>query len=157
MAAHHDHPHAHPHPKGKHHHHWHVRHPEAPSPRAHHHPMHRGRPKPPRPSTARVRAVWRFVHRWFPQAASLGVYNCRKIAGSSRWSQHAWGDAWDMTTPGAVKKGTPTPALRAMVKAVRDHAGQLHVTRVIFGDDAHQNHAHVDVDPERTGTPPCAS
>jgi hypothetical protein len=100
--------------------------------------------------------VWRFVYRWFPHAASLGIFNCRRISGSSAWSQHAFADAWDVASPQSVKTGRPDDYLRGIVNTLNQRKGALAITRIIFGDAAHQNHAHVDVDPDRGGTPPCA-
>lgn len=126
---------------------------------AHHHPITKlgGRPAPPSTATSRVKAVWRFVFTWFPQAASLGVYNCRPISGSTKWSEHAWADALDLTDPETAKTGKPSPYTDQVVAAIRHRADQLHVTRVLWRDGgAHDRHAHVDLDPDHSGTPPCA-
>lgn len=160
MARHHPHRHLHPHLRGRHHHHPHrTPHGRSPHDLAHHHPITtlQGRPAPPSVATRRVRSVWRFVYSWFPRAVSLGVYNCRRIAGSSSWSQHAWADAWDVTDEETVKTRRPSPYTDAIVHEISVQAGHLHITRVLWADGgAHDTHAHVDVEPERTGTPPCA-
>lgn len=160
MAKHHPHRHVHPHRKGSHHHHPHrTPHPRQPSELAHHHPITKlgGRPAPPSTATSRVKAVWRFVYTWFPHAATLGIYNCRKIAGSSSWSEHAWADAWDITDHDTSASGKPSNYMDAIVAAIRHRQGELHVTRVLWRDGGvHDRHAHVDLDPDHGGSPPCA-
>lgn len=113
-----------------------------------------GRTKPPTTGTKRVKRVWRAIYSWFPHAASLGIFNCRRISGSSSWSQHAWADALDISSPDSLKTGRPTPYLDAIVAYVRNLGPWI--TRVIYRDGAHQNHAHIDVEPDQVGTPPCA-
>lgn len=57
----------------------------------------------------------------------IDSYNCRRIAGSSSWSLHAWGLAFDIfrTPPGVPPPGgvyTPTLALHpAFIDAFEDH------------------------------------
>jgi hypothetical protein len=45
----------------------------------------------------------RFMAARFPQGKSWGIYNCRKIAGSSSWSLHAEGRALDWKLDSYVK------------------------------------------------------
>jgi hypothetical protein len=158
MAKHHVHRHAHPHPKSKHHHHAHLKHKGRPSELAHHHPIGplQGRPAPPTSGTRGVKRLWRNIYSWFPHAVSLGVFNCRRIAGSSSWSQHAFGDALDIASPSSVKSGRPDDYLDAIVEFVHKVIPDQDGGRVIYRDSAHQNHAHCDWPPDRGGTPPCA-
>ncbi len=109
---------------------------------------------------------------------SAGVFNCRRIAGSSTWSQHAWGNAvdlfprppssdddlqrreiahwivWQATHKTRVNRWHPLP-----VAEVIDHDARViwtpsrgwHAYSGTTGD-----HVHVSGSPLRTGTPPCA-
>jgi hypothetical protein len=153
----HAHKHVHPHPRGKHHHHIH-RHPHKrhPSDLAHHHRLGRFRQPSVPFATRRVRRVWRSVYAWFPHAVNLGTFNCRKIAGSTSWSQHAWADAWDVASPTSAKTLHPDPYLDAVVAHLKLRHDPLEITRILYRVANHFSHAHVDVDPDRGGKPPCA-
>lgn len=101
----------------------------------------------------------------FPNHLNLGWYNCRIIEGTSTWSQHAWGNAYDAGGPFTVLQAIATHCVN---KAI---AGALPVAQVIFnhrvwqpgsgwtnysGVDQHTTHVHITARPEMTGTPPCA-
>lgn len=154
----HAHKHAHPHPRGGHHHHVHVRpHGKRPAEVAHHHPIARfRRPRAPY-ATKRVKRVWHHTYKWFPHAVNLGVFNCRRIAGSTTFSQHAWADAWDVASPQSAKTLQPDRYLDAIVAHLRSREAKLAITRILYRVPNHGSHGHVDVDPERRGTPPCAT
>lgn len=72
------------------------------------------------PSLQRIDAAWRARggDAGFYNVTSVGGYNCRKIAGSNRWSNHAYGVAIDInpsrnphTRPGSSNYGaTDMPA-----------------------------------------------
>jgi hypothetical protein len=107
-----------------------------------------------------------------------GVYNCRRVSGSTVWSQHAWGNAVDLFPKGGAENADE--ACERIARAVVRQATQrtaanrgrkLAVAEVID----HQNgriwtpsrgwheyggtrgpHVHVSGAPLRTGTPPCA-
>lgn len=98
--------------------------------------------------------MWQAVYMWFPRAVNLGIYNRRQIAGSSRWSEHAWADAWDVSDEESVKENRPSEYLKDIVTFLRKRTSDLRITRLIFDDPSHQNHCHVDVDPDHEGTPP---
>lgn len=130
--------------------------------------------------TAAVARIVRVLQRAkvAPRIARAGVYNCRRIAGSSSWSQHAWGNAVDLFPD------PPTFDDQADLRAVADAAvyqathrtpanrgRRLAVARVIDHDAGRQwtpsegwhvyggtkgPHVHVEGAPIRTGTPPCA-
>lgn len=154
----HSHRHLHPHPRGRRHHHPFVRKGKRPSRFAHEHPIgiSYGRQRPPSPSTRRVKRLWRAVYTWFPHAVNLGIFACRKIAGSDRFSEHAWFDAWDVASPKSAKTLKPDGYLDAIVSHIR-RVGDRFITRIIYRDGgAHESHAHVDVDPDHRGMPPCA-
>jgi len=48
------------------------------------------------PSVQRIDAAWRAQGNSRYQVTSVGGYNCRRIAGSSRWSVHSYGLAIDI-------------------------------------------------------------
>jgi hypothetical protein len=112
-----------------------------------------------------------------------GVYNCRRIAGSTAWSQHAWGNAVDLFPRGARRKRGYVDAdearrilareiVRNAKKRTKANRGRkLKVSQVIDHDGrliwtpergwrpytgAPGNHVHVSGAPLRDGTPPCA-
>ena len=112
--------------------------------------------------------------------SSAGCYNCRTVAGSSSYSQHAWGNALDLFPKGHKDPELVQVDLRAIARAVVAHATKvtianrgrkLRVAQVI-DHDARQiwtpssgwqvytgttgAHIHVSADPMRTGKPSCA-
>ena len=95
----------------------------------------------------------------FPTVGSLGIYNRRPIAGTSVWSQHAWGNAWDIAPPEDEKPSnmaTPSKTLDEVARFLRyaKEEGLLPVGHVLWRRDAHWDHIHVCGDPHYTGTPP---
>lgn len=80
----------------------------------------------------------------------LGVYNRRPIAGTSTWSQHAWGNAWDIGVKGPKLMGDQ------LVDYLRteDRAGRLSVGTILWQVKDHFDHVHVEGDPKKTGVPP---
>lgn len=109
--------------------------------------------------------------------AYAGRFVCKKIVGSTSWSQHSWGNADDLfPTDGATQ-----PKLRAIADAVVTQATtrtlanrgrKLDVAEVIDHDasriwtpaggwrpygGATGSHIHVSGSPLRTGTPACAA
>jgi hypothetical protein len=107
-----------------------------------------------------------------------GVFNCRKIAGSDRWSQHSWGHAVDLF-PKASDEHADEACARIAAAVVRqatrrtianrgrplavaeviDHAN-MRIWTPSRGWHAYTGtrgpHVHVSGSPLRTGTPPCA-
>jgi hypothetical protein len=107
-----------------------------------------------------------------------GVYNCRRISGSSTFSQHAWGNAVDLFPRGsadnadeACERIARAVVLQATQRTVANRGRRIPAAEVID----HQNgriwtpsrgwhayggtrgpHVHVSGAPLRTGTPPCA-
>jgi hypothetical protein len=105
------------------------------------------------------------LRREFPHHLNLGWFSCRRILGSSSWSQHAYGNAYDAGGPFTLLKAI---AAHAIAKA---KAGNLPVAQVIFnrqvwtpssglqpysGSDPHTGHVHITARPEMSGTPLCA-
>jgi hypothetical protein len=48
------------------------------------------------PGSPPLQAFKAELNKRFPEAGSLGTFNCRKISGSSSWSQHAYWNAYDV-------------------------------------------------------------
>lgn len=112
-----------------------------------------------------------------PRIARAGVYNCRKIAGSSSWSQHSWGNAVDLFPDPPIFDDQQD--LRAIANAVvyqathrtiANRGRTVKVGRVIDHDASRQwtpaggwhpyggakgPHVHVEGSPTRLGVPPC--
>lgn len=84
----------------------------------------------------------------------IGVTAVRKIAGTSTWSQHAYGNAVDFMV------GEPSPLHHDVAFFLDSMRGPLHVNHLLadpwfpspLGD--HFNHCHVDPHPAYGGTPP---
>ncbi len=130
--------------------------------------------------TAAVRRIVRVLERAKVSKliGSAGVYNCRKIAGSSSWSQHAWGNAVDLfpVAPVADDDGQRYVIAHHVVDLAThrrrvNRFRKLAVAEVIDHDarmiwtpergwhrytGSTGDHVHVAGAPLRTGTPPCA-
>ena len=106
-----------------------------------------------------------FLRERFPKHMNLGWFNCRRISGSSSWSQHAFGNAYDAGGPYSLVKDMGA----ALVAA--GNRGDIPCAEVIFdrkrwtpesgvrpytGSDPHTSHIHTSGRPYRTGTPACA-
>lgn len=97
---------------------------------------------------------------------SWGIVNCRRIAGSQTWSQHAWGNGLDIHASFAVMT-----ELASFLSDEAD-AGRLPIAQILFDSSVwtpregwrhavlstpHTDHVHVSGAPMKEGTPPCAS
>jgi len=71
--------------------------------------------------------------------------NCRKIAGSATWSQHAWANGADLFASKIV--------LNQVAEDLRRVEGVAHVLWQVAG---HFDHVHFDTWPQGSSTPPCA-
>lgn len=106
-----------------------------------------------------VDKVFSFEKAAFPNISYLGSYNCRYIAGSNTLSQHAYGNAVDVSAPTMAE-------MRGIAGWVVAHGEELSPKHVIvadsiwthgsgwshYGGDYHW-HVHVDCDPNFSG--PC--
>jgi hypothetical protein len=130
--------------------------------------------------TAAVKRICRVVQRTktAKRIAYAAVYACRKISGSSSWSQHSWGNAVDIFPKGdpevhaAVRKAIRnTVVWQATHKTVANRGRKLDVAEVIDHSGrviwtpskgwhtytgSTGDHVHVSGAPLKTGTPPCA-
>jgi hypothetical protein len=115
----------------------------------------------------RIDRIYTFVFKKYSFAQNWGIYNCRKVAGSSTYSQHAWANALDVgaSTPeqlaivaqDLVRAQEPGGELENIVQTVivanrvwRKGDGWLPYTGI------YHSHVHVDASPNYSGTPPCA-
>lgn len=97
------------------------------------------------------------LFRWGPYgASSLGIYNCRKIAGSETWSLHAEGRAFDLAIPATRRPDLGDAVLRELLRAP-----DLLLQRVIWwgqvydrdtpagrpygAGDQHESHLHIEI------------
>lgn len=91
----------------------------------------------------------------------FGRYNCRKISGSTTWSQHSWNNARDIYPPKDIPYLTSNDGeYRAYLDKVNDfiveHLESLNVRVRLWQVKNHYNHIHVDFWPRGWSTPPCA-
>ena len=107
-----------------------------------------------------------------------GVFACRKIAGSSRWSDHSWGAAVDLfpKPPSADDDQQRrwimhTVVMQATRRTIANRGRKLDIRYVIDHDAGWQwtpaegyraytgatgDHVHVSDGPAPVGVPPCA-
>lgn len=113
-------------------------------------------PNPPSNATPAIKAVWREVHeRYARSVSSAGVAVCRCIGGGTNchnvgktWSQHAWGNAWDITGS--------TATLDRVAAFLRSPAMRPFVAQVLWRVPDHYDHIHVSGRPMFVGVPACA-
>lgn len=86
----------------------------------------------------------------FSGTSNGGVQECRKIANSNTWSQHAWGNAVDVMVPNLATGDR----VYAWTLANKSRYG---LGSVLWRVKDHYDHVHVEGLPKQTGTPPCAS
>lgn len=83
-----------------------------------------------------------------------GIYNCRRIDGSSTWSQHAWANGLDGHIADRHTGRLDDGATSILARRLRE---QPFVAEVLWHVAGHYGHLHVSGAPKRAGTPPCAS
>jgi len=118
--------------------------------------------------TGRIVPIRQALFAQFPRLRDWGTQNCRKISGSSSWSQHAWSNANDAAYPAG---GNPRndPYLNAAVAWLKEQKrlgtrfgpDGVRIGTILYqnGPDTtqgHWDHVHYEADPRQTGTPPCA-
>lgn len=100
--------------------------------------------------TAHVLAIRTYVESTYPGMwKNLGVYNRRYIAGTTTWSQHAWGNAIDLGVVSPTQMDTIVADLK-----LKKASGELPVGTILWRVRNHYDHAHVEGSDKRTGTPP---
>ena len=90
----------------------------------------------------------------------FGRRNCRKISGSSWWSQHSWDNARDIYPPAHISYTDDREEYQAYLDVVSDfikaNAVELNIRVHLWRVKNHYNHIHVDFWPRGWATPPCA-
>ena len=91
----------------------------------------------------------------------FGRMNCRKISGSSWWSQHSWNNARDIYPPKSIpylssNDGEYRAWLDAVHAFIVANKEDLNVRVLLWQVRSHYNHIHADFWPRGWATPPCA-
>lgn len=103
----------------------------------------------------------------FPAHESWGIFNCRPIAGSASWSQHAWGNAEDFSDGGVAaeeaerwfntnKTKLPIAELIGRGRIWTKARASEGFRALSASAHQHHDHWHVSADPLEAGAPPCA-
>lgn len=120
-------------------------------------------PSDPRKYTDAIEEFVRDLNAAFPAVASMGIYNRRYIGGTTTWSQHAWGNAVDITSPtsvarmadGKIVRDTRNPRHMAYLDTIAAWIRRRGGHRVLLWRTYnHWNHIHMDPYPKQYGTPP---
>ena len=81
--------------------------------------------------------VYNQVKARFPRVRNMGIYNRRKIAGTNRWSEHAYGNAVDI--------GVPNLVYGDMVRRyLAGNRGRFNIRTLLWRVRSHYDHVHVD-------------
>jgi len=113
----------------------------------------------------RAKAAVKERFSWVNTAGN--VQSCRRIARTTRWSQHAYGNAWDIYGPRGYKSAAQTTAsdkayMQQVTNFLQANRAKLNIASLCFRSFGpcsaadHQNHIHVDFNPRGSGTPSCA-
>ena len=120
-------------------------------------------PIPDSSATDGVKDIWKAIWEEIPELEQdlgyelvfvyQGIYNCRRIDGSSLWSQHAWRNGLDWHLN---KAGTGTIDMNAMDKLIARLKARGVAAELLWRVTDHYGHAHGTGPPKRFGTPACA-
>lgn len=86
-----------------------------------------------------------------PSLYNGGVHVCRKIAGSSSWSQHSWDDAIDLMIGSDMHLGDQ---INSWLNKNEGKYGGF--CEQLWRVPSHFDHVHLSLSPCHSGTPPCA-
>lgn len=103
-------------------------------------------------------ATMQYLINKFPQTHSMGIYSCRYIGGTSKWSDHACGRAGDCGVP-TTSSGLAIPSVgNPIVLFLIKYSSQLGIVEIIYnrviydaispsgryygGVSPHRNHIH---------------
>jgi hypothetical protein len=122
---------------------------------------------PPSVRTPAIEEIHLAYFDRFPGHESWGIFNCRPIAGSRTWSQHAWGNAEDFSDAGvaaeeaeewfnANRTRLPIAELIGRGKTWTKARASEGWRALSASANQHTDHWHVSGDTLMTGTPPCA-
>ena len=88
---------------------------------------------------------------------TFGQWNCRKISGSSSWSQHSWGNGLDLAH--REYGYTTNPDHQAYLDTVAfwldENSWDLSLWGLLWRVDDHYDHIHIDHEPRGDARPPC--
>ncbi len=119
-------------------------------------------PEPPQRVGASAQLAHFLDAAWqeFPGAwQNWGIHVCRKIYGSSSWSQHSWDDACDMGVGNDKKAGDEIHRWSVVnEKQFGGYCENIWWETPSTGDPTqdHRDHGHRSLAPCHKGTPPCA-
>lgn len=108
--------------------------------------------------TPAIKAAWDSSWAAFRQLGPgyefvyMGAFVCKKISGSSTWSNHAHHNAYDFR----IRKTAADSASIDEAATTRVVHGTDHASEKIWQSPGHTYHAHITGDPKRFGTPDCA-
>lgn len=96
---------------------------------------------------------------------NLGVYNRRYIRGTTNWSQHSWGNAWDIGVVGLwvpwVGWGKGSDGQKKLDEIynylISLRNSGVPVGTILWRRRDHYNHIHVEAVPKKMGIPPLPS
>jgi len=91
--------------------------------------------------------VWTFSN--FEEAESWGICNCRYIAGTHTWSQHAWCNGLDVHFDRMSD-------CDEYVRQLKHDNVSRQAAQILWRIPDHFDHAHLSGAPMRSGRPPCA-
>lgn len=99
------------------------------------------------PGTFAIDVVAGTVTARFGEVQDAGICVCKRISGSSTWSQHAYCNAWDIT--GSTDK------LDQIAAYIRNQASKGHVplAELLWRVPGHYGHIHFTGAPKRSGYP----
>jgi hypothetical protein len=97
--------------------------------------------------TPNINTIIDWVRSEYPDLPRIQTTNCRKIAGSKTWSQHAWSNAADIFVDRELGD--------VLADRLRATFGG-HIRALLWEVADHFDHIHVETWPIGTGTPPCA-
>ena len=111
-------------------------------------------------STPAANQVELVLSKKFP-GMRFGRVNCRKISGSSVWSQHSWNNARDLYPPRSIpylssNDGEYRRYLDEVWAFLVENQEDLNIRVRLWQVKNHYNHIHVDMWPRGWSTPPCA-
>lgn len=121
---------------------------------------------PDSPGTAPMDIVRFHLYTAFPRLESWGICNCRRVAGSSSWSQHAYCNAEDVHAAFNVMEDATTWLVRQAQSGLNLPVAQAIFNRRVWepsrgwreysGVSSHTDHIHISGSPMREGLPDCA-
>jgi hypothetical protein len=97
--------------------------------------------------TPNINTISAWVVSEYPNLPRIQTTNCRPIAGSTAWSQHAWANAADIFVSNSVGNELKPRLIERF---------GTHIKTILWQVTNHFDHIHLDTWPTGTGTPPCA-